>query len=109
MANIATVAKVVPVTVAPAQVAPTQYIAMLVAGNPKMPKGKSHARFALYVHGQTVAAYKAASLAAGSPAKFPAADLLWDQKHGFISLHATAALADAARAAALKPAAPAKA
>lgn len=65
-------------------------IAVLVKQNPKVPNRKAHARFALYKDGMTVAAYQEAVKAAGHPFKIAAADLLWDQRHGFISLTAPA-------------------
>ena len=61
-------------------------ITLLVPANPKVPNRKAWARFNLYQNGQTVAAYQAAVVASGQPFKIAAADLLWDQRHGFISL-----------------------
>ena len=53
-------------------------IELLVTDNPKRAGTQAHASFALYVHNMTVAAY----LAKGGRA----ADLVWDQAHGFIRL-----------------------
>jgi hypothetical protein len=61
-------------------------VTLLVAGNPKKPGSASAARFALYKNGITVAAYQQAVVAAGQPLRLAAADLLWDQRHGFIKL-----------------------
>lgn len=92
VANTATVATATapakaPVLPAPA---PTRYIALLVPANPKKPASASVGRFALYSTGQTVAAFTQAVIKAGFARKYATADLLWDQRHGFISLHTTA-------------------
>ena len=75
-----------PATTTPAAAART--ITVLAAANPKKPGSRSHARFALYTTGQSVAAYQAACVALGQPhAKRNAtADLTWDAQHGFIKL-----------------------
>jgi hypothetical protein len=90
--------KVVPAIVAASPAAPTQYVAVLVKANPKKPNSASFARFACYAQAGTVAAYRAAVLAkhGAAQAKICAADLLYDQRHAYISIHATAALATAA-------------
>jgi hypothetical protein len=97
-------ATVVPATVAARPAAPTQYVAVLVA-NPKKPNSASFARFACYAQAGTVAAYKAAVTAqhGAAQAKICAADLLYDQRHAYVTLHATAAQAQAAVAAQPKP------
>jgi hypothetical protein len=78
---------------APIQV---RYIQLLVLGNPKKPGSASAARFGLYVHGMSTSAYQEAVTKAGQPKRLAAADLLWDVRHGFISLHATSAQVGAA-------------
>lgn len=61
-------------------------ITLVVAANPKKPGSASAARFALYKQGMGTNAYKAAVKAAGQPVRLAAADLLWDVRHGFITL-----------------------
>ncbi len=109
-AKVVTPAQVAPVTPAPAQVvavavAPAtpspsakklryvparfsraQVVTLQVATNPKQPRGKSYARFALHRSGYTVEQYVAASVAAGNKAALAHDDLRWDAAHGFITV-----------------------
>lgn len=90
MATATTATKATTAPAAAVKAAPaTQYVALLVPGNPKKPNSASAARFALYKHGCTVAAYRDAVVKAGQPGRLAAADLLWDVRHGFIALSAT--------------------
>lgn len=61
-------------------------ITLLAASNPKKPGSASHARFALYSTGQSVAAYAAACVAAGQKQRNATADLAWDLQRGYIAL-----------------------
>jgi len=97
-ANSTTSAKPVSAPAAKPVGAPIQvrYIQLLVVGNPKKPGSASATRFGLYVHGMSTSAYQEAVTKAGQPKRLAAADLLWDVRHGFISLHATSAQVGAA-------------
>lgn len=66
----------------------TGYCHLHVTANPKKPGTASAARWACRQHGQTVAAYHAAVLAAcgAAQAKICAGDNLWDARHGFITV-----------------------
>jgi hypothetical protein len=90
-ATLAAVAATVAAATAPApkgRTAPTagKTITVLAASNPKKAGTASHARFALYATGQTVAAYTAACVAAGQKQRNATADLQWDLQRGFIAL-----------------------
>ena len=56
----------------------TQKVKLLVKGNPKTKGTDSYKRFAKYKSGMTVAAALKAGLLRG--------DLIWDTKHGFVSI-----------------------
>jgi hypothetical protein len=73
-----------------------RYIQLNNVGNPKKPGSASAARFGLYMHGMSTTAYQAAVLASGQPKRLAAADLLWDVRHGFITLHTTSAMCGSA-------------
>jgi hypothetical protein len=62
----------------PKGVADSAVVTLLVAGNPKREGSKAHARFAAYVSGKTVGE----TLDAGVTTP----DLVYDAKHGFISI-----------------------
>lgn len=57
-----------------------------VQANPKKAGSKSHARFALYSAGQSVADFVAACVAAGFPEREARADISWDRRKGFITI-----------------------
>lgn len=69
----------------------THLVTVLAAANPKAPGSKSHARWALYKTGMSVAAYFAAVKAAGQLQRAARADLAWDVAHGTIAIGATVA------------------
>ncbi len=58
-------------------------ITLLVAGNPKTPGTKAHARFALYANGMHTNAYRALATVGK---QYGGPDLLYDTRHGYIAV-----------------------
>lgn len=63
----------------------TAVITVLVESNPKRPGSKAHAVFEHYKNGQTIAEF-ADSLAAADLGKEATPNLVYDAKHGFITI-----------------------
>lgn len=67
--------------------AAAKVITLVATANPKKPNSASHARFALYTSGQSVAAYvEACKALPGQKARNATADIAWDSKRGYITV-----------------------
>lgn len=75
------------VEAAPRVKAAPEGVITAVVANPKKAGSRSHARFALYRAGQTIAEFYAACVAAGFPESEARADISWDRRKGFITVN----------------------